>query len=95
VSSNQEDWVKFLTLVEFAINSTINRATGMAPFEINYGLMPWMMHELPVTERVPPGVRTFAMNVLRNMAVAHDSIIAERVFQHHHANKHRHGEPDI
>jgi hypothetical protein len=54
-----------------------------------------MMHELPVTERIPPGVRTFAMNTLHNMAVAHDSIIAERVFQHHHVNKHQHGELDI
>jgi hypothetical protein len=37
----------------------------------------------------------FAMNALHNMAIAHDSIIAERVFQHHHANRHRRGEPDI
>jgi hypothetical protein len=95
VSSNQKDWVKFLALVEFAINSTINRATGMAPFKINYGFMPCMMHELPVTEHIPPGVRIFAMNTLRNMAVAHDSIIAERIFQCHHANKHRRGEPDV
>jgi hypothetical protein len=95
VSSNQKDWVRFLALVEFAINSMINRASGMAPFEINYGFMPCMMHELPVTKRIPPGVRTFAMNALCNMAVVYDSIIAERVFQRHHVNKHRHGEPDI
>ena len=35
------------------------------------------------------------MNALHNMVIAHDSIIAERVFQHFHANKHRRGEPDI
>jgi hypothetical protein len=64
VASNQKDWVKFLALVEFAINSTINRATGMAPFEINYGFLPHMMQELPSMERIPPGVRTFAMNAL-------------------------------
>ena len=81
VAANQEDWVSFLALVEFAINSTINRATGMAPFEINYGFMPRMMRELPAPERIPPGVRTFAMNALHNMAVAHNSIIVERVFQ--------------
>jgi len=40
-------------------------------------------------------VRTFAMNALRNMAIVHDSIIAERVFQRFHTNKHRHVEPDI
>jgi transposase InsO family protein len=81
VAANQMDWVQFLSLVEFAINSTINRATGMAPFEVNYGFIPHMMQELPAFKRIPPGVRTFAMNALCNMAVVHDNIIAERVFQ--------------
>jgi transposase InsO family protein len=87
VASNQKDWVKFLAMVEFAINSTINQATGMAPFEINYGYLPRMMREITDPERIPPGVRTFAMEALHNMAIAHDSIIAERVFQWHHTNK--------
>ena len=68
---------------------------GMAPLEVNYGFMPCMMWELPAPERIPPGVCTFAMNALRNMAVAHDSIIAERVFQRHCANKHGGEELDI
>ena len=93
ITANQRDWVRFLALVEFAINSTINRATGMAPFEINYGFLPCMMQELPAPERIPPGVRTFTMNALHNMAIAHDSIIVERVFQRFHTNKHRRGEP--
>ena len=91
IAANQRDWVCFLALVEFAINSTINRAMGMAPFEINYGFLPCMMQELPAPEYIPPGVWTFAMNALCNMAIVHDSIIAERVFQHFHANKHQHG----
>jgi hypothetical protein len=95
IASNQKDWVAFLALVEFALNSTINRATGMAPFEVNYGFMPRMMRELLIPERVPPGVRTFAMNALRNMAIAHDNIIAERVFQRYYANKHRRKEPEV
>jgi hypothetical protein len=37
----------------------------------------------------------FAMKALHNMAIAHNSIIAERVFQCHHANRHQRGEPDI
>jgi hypothetical protein len=95
IAFNQKDWVKWLTLVEFTINSMINRVMGMAPFEINYGFMHHSRHELPMPERIPPVVRTFAMNALRNMAVAHNSIIAERVFQCHHANRHWCGEPDI
>jgi hypothetical protein len=71
------DWVQFLSLVEFAINSTINRAMGMAPFKVNYGFIPCMMQELPALKRIPPGVCTFAMNTLHDMAVAHDNIITE------------------
>jgi hypothetical protein len=74
VAASQTDWVQFLSLVEFAINSTINRATGMALFKVNYGFIPCMMQELPALKLIPPGVRTFAMNALCNMAVAHDSI---------------------
>jgi Integrase zinc binding domain len=77
VAASQMDWVQFLSLVEFAINSTINRAMGMAPFEVNYRFIPHMMQELPALKCIPPGVRTFALNALHNMAVAHDNIIAE------------------
>ena len=83
---DQSDWVKWLPIIEFAINSSISQATGLAPFEANYGFIPRMLTELPATSRTPPGVRTFAMAALRNMAVAHDSLIASRVFQRHHAN---------
>lgn len=92
IASNQKDWVGFLAFVEFAINLSINRATGMTLFEVNYSLLPQMMRELPVPEHVPPGVCTFVMDALCNMAIAHDSIITERVF---HSNKHRHKEPEI
>jgi hypothetical protein len=95
IASNQKDWVKFLVLVEFAINSTINRAMGMAPFEVNYGFLPQMMQELPSTECIPPSVHTFTINALQNMAVTHDSIIAEKVFQQHYANKHWGNEPEV
>jgi hypothetical protein len=81
ISPDQQDWVYRCPLMEFAINSSINRATGMAPFELNYRYMPVVMQQLPDVERAPPGVRTFTMNALRNMAVAHDALIAERVFQ--------------
>jgi transposase InsO family protein len=95
ISSNQRDWVKLLPLVEFTINSTINRAMGMALFEICSGVLPQMMQDLPLAECIPPGVCTFTMNALRNMAVTHDCIIAEQIFQRYYTNKHRHDEPDV
>jgi hypothetical protein len=53
--------VKLLPLVEFTIHSTINRAMGMALFEICGGLLPRMMQDLPLAECIPPGVRTFTI----------------------------------
>jgi len=88
ISPNQKDWVKCLPIVEFAINSSINCLMGMAPFEINFGFMPRFMKELPVTNHTPPGVQVFAMNALHNMAIAHDTITAEHIFQCHFMNKH-------
>ena len=95
VASTQKDWVKYLPIVEFAINSSINQATGMAPFEVNYGFMPRMMKEFLATDHIPPGVQVFAMDALRNMAIAHDAIIAECIFQCHNANECRCDEPMI
>ena len=56
ICPDQKDWVDKLLLVEFTINSSIASATGMAPFEINYGYMPVIMKELKESEHTPPGV---------------------------------------
>ena len=40
ICPDQKDWVEKFPMIEFAINSSIGRATGLAPFEINYGYMP-------------------------------------------------------
>jgi hypothetical protein len=40
VKPDQKDWVEKIPLVEFAINSSISKSTGFAPFELNYGYMP-------------------------------------------------------
>jgi hypothetical protein len=77
ISPDQQDWVYKCPLTEFAINSSINWATGMAPFELNYGYMPVVMQQLPAIECAPPGVCSFTMNALRSMAIAHDALITE------------------
>ena len=87
VQPNQRDWVEKAPMVEFALNSSISATTGFAPFELNHGYMPEIIRELPDDGRIPPGVRSFAITALRNMAVAHDAIIAARVFQTYHMNK--------
>jgi hypothetical protein len=95
IRPDQKDWVQKCPLIEFAINSSIGNATGLAPFEINCGYMPTMMREVKLNEKIPPGIRTFAMNALRNMTMAHDALIESRVFQQRHADKRRRAEPKI
>jgi hypothetical protein len=84
---DQRNWVEKALLVEFAINSTISSTTGFAPFELTNGMVPQMMHEVVKEEHTPPGVQSFMLKALCNMAVAHNAIIAARVFQTHHTNK--------
>jgi hypothetical protein len=95
IDPDQRDWVEKSPLIEFAINSSINSVTGLAPFEINNGYMPVMMKEVKDNERTPPGVRSFTQNAIRNMAIAHDALIEARVFQKIYADKKRRSEPEI
>ena len=40
IQPDQSDWYEKLPLVEFVINSSENKSTGYAPFELNYGYIP-------------------------------------------------------
>lgn len=40
VNSNRDDWIKYLSAVEFAYNDTVHNSTGYTPFEMNYGKHP-------------------------------------------------------
>ena len=95
ICPDQKDWVEKCLVIEFAINSSIAKAMGLAPFEVNYGYMPVMMREVKDNEKTLPGVRTFAMNTLRNMALAHDALIESRVFQQQYTDKRWHAEPNM
>jgi len=82
-------------MLEFTINSSINKTTGYAPFKWNGGYMPHMITELPRENNISPGVREFAEKAIQNLMDAHDAIIESRVYQTHEANKKRGEEPDI
>ncbi|KAJ3480531.1 hypothetical protein NLI96_g8282 [Meripilus lineatus] len=90
VQPDQRDWVERVPMVEFAINSSTSRTTGLAPFELN-GTMPRMMGDMDVKGTVP-GVRQFMQQVRENLLAAHDAIIESRVNQTHFANKRRRNE---
>jgi hypothetical protein len=81
IKPDQKDWVRRCPLIGFAINLSIGNATRLAPFEINCGYMPTIMKEVKIDNRIPPGIRTFAQNTLKNMALAHDMLIETPVHQ--------------
>ena len=75
-------------MVEFAINSSISSSTRFTPFELNYGHMPRIMER--VGDRKPseaPGVQTFVCQALKNLVMAHNTIIESWIAQAYHANK--------
>src|SRR5258706_16097513 len=80
-------------MTEFAINSSVNDSMGFAPFELTYGAMPCIFQMAVSTPF--SGVKSFAEKALMNLAIAHDSIIANRTFQTHYANRHRSAEEPL
>jgi len=95
IKPDQRTWVEKSLLIEFVINASIGNAMGLTPFEINYRYMPAMMKEMRVMEKTPQGVKTFARNALKNMTLAHDALIKDRIFQQIYAHKKRRREPEI
>ena len=75
-------------MVKFMINLSISSSTGFTPFKLNYGHMPRIME--CVGEGKPseaPGVKMFVHQALKNLAMAHDTIIESRITQTYHTNK--------
>jgi hypothetical protein len=81
--------------MEFAINASISETTRYAPFELNGGHMPSMIHEICLDNVIPKGIKEFATHALQNLADVHDAIIELQVFQTHKSNLHLSEEPDI
>ena len=94
IKPDQSDWCEKLPLVEFAINSSVNKSTGYAPFELNYGYIPTLRGLLDrVPSSIKPGVRHYAERAQSCLLAAHDAIIAARISQTYHANRRRREEP--
>jgi hypothetical protein len=93
VTHDQTDWVNWLPMVKFAINSSVNDSTGFAPFELTYGAMPHIFHKTEIT--LFARVKLFAEKALTNPVIAHDSIITNCTFQTHYANKLRSAEEPL
>jgi len=94
IHPDQSDWAEKLPMVEFALNSSVSKSTGFAPFELNYGYLPTLQR---LQEMAPsafkPGVRYYADRARVALMEAHDAIIASRIAQTYHANKRRGRDP--
>ena len=88
VHNSQNNWAEHFPMVEFALNSSMSTSTGYTPFELNYGYIPQLGQHLNADTKFV-GIRQFVEQALWNVMAAHDAIIAARVMQMHHANRHR------
>src|SRR5260370_41711265 len=93
ICPDQWDWIMKIPMMEFAINSSVNKSMGFAPFELTYGYLPQMMLNIPTSEY--KGVHEFAQSAVDNLQAAHDAIIISHMRQTIQANKHQSPEPVI
>jgi hypothetical protein len=87
VKPNQCNWVEKAPMIKFALNLSISVSMGFAPFELNHGYTLHVIQEVADEAHIPPGVQSFALTAVCNMAVAHNMIIAACVVQIHHTNE--------
>jgi hypothetical protein len=87
VDDYQSNWPDQLLLVEFAMNSAINKSTGYAPFELNYGWMPKLIGGLDF-ESPREGVKQFVENIRNVLDKTFDKLVTQRTRQAVKANRH-------
>jgi RNase H-like domain found in reverse transcriptase/Integrase zinc binding domain/Retrotransposon gag protein/Retroviral aspartyl protease/Reverse transcriptase (RNA-dependent DNA polymerase)/Chromo (CHRromatin Organisation MOdifier) domain/Zinc knuckle len=92
VNVNGSDWAQHLSAVEFAVNSSISRSTGKAPFEVVYGYLPRTFP--PIVEDIDnPASMDFLEGRMLAQLAAQDSIIAAQTEQSYYVNQHRKDDP--
>jgi hypothetical protein len=74
VHTLHDDWLKYLSTVEFALNSHVNRSTGFSPFEALYGFIPdtpiTVLNPSATTEYVHERIRVVQDLVTSNLELA-------------------------
>lgn len=76
----QDDWVQWLPIAEFALNSRVHSSTGKAPFELIYGYIPEFQVPANPTTMVPEAnERLRALKEAQEDAKAALQLTAERM----------------
>ncbi|SCV73215.1 BQ2448_7140 [Microbotryum intermedium] len=97
VNRQQNNWVRHLANIEFAINASVNASTNKSPFEVVLGRSPCL---LPTSLNRPdlPDVPAASDLISERKAVlveVRDALAAAKVRQAEQVNRHRRPEPDI
>jgi hypothetical protein len=91
VNYQQDDWVRFLPMAEFAANNHVSETTGISPFFANYGLNPKMDFEPDI--RVDNPKEDQAHTLADHLSELHDLIKSEMAFtqdrQQEYADRHQ------
>ena len=70
------DWVKYLSLVEFAYNNSRNLTTKFTPFKLNYGLDPVTpASSVPERKQKVPAAQLFFRNMTEDLARARQALL--------------------
>ena len=83
ISYQQDDWIKFLPMPEFAYNNTLHTLTNVTPFFANYGFHPHFSIAIP-TSSVNPSAEERACLMKE---VHHDLSLELSIAQERHKGK--------
>jgi hypothetical protein len=88
VNRNGSNWAKFITTVEFAINSAVSSSTGKAPFEVVYGYLPRILPPAIYDDSTPAAMDFVEARMLHHLETQ-DAIIAAKTEQSERTNRDR------
>lgn len=66
----QDDWVQWLPLAEFAYNNADHASTGTSPFRANYGFDPPLELQVGLSDSRPGGMFAYDLNKVHDMVKA-------------------------
>ena len=88
VNRNGSNWAKYITTVEFAINSAVSSSTGKVPFEVVYGYLPRILPPAIYDDSTPAAMDFVEARMLHHLE-AQDAIIAAKTEQSAYTNRDR------
>lgn len=94
-AKRQGKWLEALPMAEFAINSSINVATGFSPFELIFGRKPRLFPSLEGDSDSPTNLTVWLKQRESTWADARDTLWTSRVKQALQHNKHQKDRPNV